>query len=268
MDTETQAMTWARPVERPFLKRVSDWVNRVSQTGNWLLTDFLTPREQFLLEQSIQSSGLEVESFGGTSFSERKRNLLMPGNWYPNEEDFQIATICADPFETSGLTHGSTLGSVLGTGLDRRKIGDILLQDGKAYVFCEREVANFLLGEWRQIGKTSISTFLQTESVIWQAPVVEKEVVSVASLRADAVLAQSCHWSRSQAQEAITRGRVSLNFVELTKPEAELAIGDVLSVRGFGRVQFLNHLGKSKKERERVEIGLHRSQSSASQVKS
>lgn len=253
---------WVRPAERPFVKRVSDWTTRVMETGNWVLTDFLTPREQLLLEQLTKNATLELEFYGGTPFAERRRALLMPGQWYPAEDDFQVIVVCANPIDSVPLSHGSTLGSVLAIGLDRKKIGDILLQNGKAYVFCVREVARFLLNEWHQVGKASISTTLQTEPVNWIPPVVEKVVVSVASLRVDAVVAQSCHWSRGEAQDAITHGRVFLNFVEVTKLDTEVAVGDLLSVRGFGRVQVLNYIGKSKKERDRIEVGINRSQTS------
>lgn len=262
-DSVRPSTMWIRPVERPFLNRISDWTSKVTATGNWVLTDFLTPREQHVFAGVADASGLELAVFGGTPFSERQRGLLMPSDWQPEEEDFQISILSVKPLEHAPLSHGSILGSVLGTGLDRKKIGDILIQDGVGYVFCVRDVVRMLQNDLHQIGKTPVSLALQMDGIAWRPPTVEKAVVSVASLRADAILAQSCHWSRSQAQEAITRGRVSLNFIELTKPEMELAVGDILSVRGFGRVQVLSQLGRSKKERERLEIGIHRSQSSS-----
>lgn len=261
-------MNWARPAERPFLKRVSEWGDRVAQTGSWVLTDFLTPRELFLLEQYQSNDSVVIARFGGNPYAERQRVLVMPGDWHPEPEDFQIVTICATPVERMAISHGSVLGSVLGTGLDRRKIGDIFVQNDKAYVFCQQEVSNFLFAEWRQIGRHAVSLEQITAAVEWEPPQFEKTIVSAASFRADAVLAQSCHWSRGQTQEAIARGHVSLNFSELTKPETDLAVGDVLSVRGFGRVQVLGLLGKSKKDRERIEIGVFRSQFTPQQSRS
>jgi RNA-binding protein YlmH len=49
---------------------------------------------------------------------------------------------------------------------------------------------------------------------------------------------------------------VSLNFAPLEKPDVQLEEGDLLSIRGFGRVRVLALEGESKKGRTRVQVGI------------
>lgn len=250
---------WARLDERPFLRRVLDITGTVIAERRWRLTDFLTPREQYLLQSVANHEGVCTAMFGGPEHAERKRALMMPEDWHPAGEDFQITLLFAATLNGADITHGSALGALLGTGLNRRKIGDIYPQDGGVYVAVCDEVAEFLLQEWVQVGRDVIRVEKVTRPVNLLAPRYEDEVVSVSSLRADAVLAQACRWSRSNAQQAILKSMVTLNFTELEKPDVVLDVGDLLSIRGFGRIRLLELQGESRKGRQRVKIGVLRS---------
>lgn len=252
---------WIRPSERPFVRRVDDWTERVRSGGSWVLTDFLSPREQALVAQHVQSTGLMIEGYGGYDGAERQRMLLMPDDWHPEPEDFQIALLevgAAQP--TEPLNHGSVLGAVLGTGLERRTIGDIaIVSETSAYLAVTRELQSHLRQSLLAVGRQAVwVNHLQTDA-LWPAVTYDAVTLSVASLRIDAVLAQACHWSRSRAQDAVAGGHVSLNHTPCDRTDESVQPGDVLSVRGFGRVRIIQELGETKKERTRLEVGIIRS---------
>lgn len=250
---------WTRPEERSFLRRALDWVEYVRSQHNWKLTDFLSPRELHLLESTVRNNGFVLSSFGGSSTAERKRVLVMPEDWYPQESDFQVDIHSVITPTGVALSHGGILGSVLGTGLERRKIGDIFTRDGTSFLAVCHDVSGFLTSEWHQVGKESVVVEKTTELLPFDAPKYERQTISVASLRVDAVVAQTCHWSRSDAQSALESGKVSLNFTEIKRTDTVIEVGDILSVRGFGRIAVTALLGASKKGRERVEVGVLRS---------
>ncbi len=256
MDQELHIEGWARPEERPFLRRAQDLALSVRQHGRWRLTDFLSPREMYLLKSVANRAGLVLASYGGAPESERKRALLMPDDWYPTADDFKTSILRARAISKVALSHGSVLGSILGTGLERRKIGDVYIEDDGAYVVVCREVEAYLQDHWTQVGREVITLNPVGPEVSLSPPQYEPRVISVASLRADAVVAQVCHWSRTTAQQYIQRGLVSLNYAPLEKPDEQLEEGDLLSIRGFGRVRVLALEGESKKGRTRVQVGI------------
>jgi RNA-binding protein YlmH len=256
MDQELLIDGWARPEERPFVKRAQDLAESVRHHGRWRLTDFLSPREMYLLQSVANREGIVLASYGGAPEAERKRALLMPENWHPEADDFKTSVLRARTVSKAALSHGSVLGSLLGTGLERRKIGDVYVQGDEAYAVVCREVEAFLLEHWTQAGREPIAVDPVGPDVTLHPPQYESRVVSVASLRADAVVAQACHWSRTAAQQSIQRGLVSLNYAVLQKPDELLEEGDLLSIRGFGRVRVLSVEGVSRKGRQRVQLGI------------
>lgn len=259
--TMDEQQAWVRPDERPFVHRVQDWLAQVDRTGMWYRTDFLTPREQWLAESTVRRGGLSVASYGGYRGAERQRLLIMPGDWGPESADFDCAVLSVHG--RSGLrqdfAHGHILGSALGTGVDRRKLGDIDVTATVAHLVVCADIVPFLRTAWRQVGRDDVDVDVAPELVQWSEPAYERDLVSVQSVRADGVVAQACRWSRSHAQEAIHRGLVTLNAAELGDPDARLAEGDQLSIRGFGRIKVMSFDGETRSGRQRIEIGILRS---------
>lgn len=59
---------------------------------------------------------------------------------------------------------------------------------------------------------------------------------TVSSLRLDAVVAGGFRLSRGTAAELIGMGRVKLRHLPEERPDARVAPGDAISVRGYGRL--------------------------------
>ena len=58
---------------------------------------------------------------------------------------------------------------------------------------------------------------------------------TVSSLRLDSVLAVGFSLSRGKAAEAVTSGRVQVNWTDCQKPDRPVAQGDTLILRGLGK---------------------------------
>ncbi|MCL6445510.1 MAG: hypothetical protein K6T83_18990 [Alicyclobacillus sp.] len=258
--TDVEA-SWLRPAEVPFHRRIQDVAGRVHAEQRWGLTDFLTPREAYIATAVARREDLVIATYGGYPYAERIRMLLMPDNWYPQDEDFAVTVLQVSPDGAGGqITHGEVMGSLLGTGVERRKIGDIAVSDGRAHVVTCSDIVPYLLAHWRQVGRRSVAVSpVSASDVIWAEPIYVRDIITVPSLRADAIVAHACHWSRAQSQEAVESGHISLNFTPLTRPDEIVQPGDLLSVRGFGRVKVYEVIGETRKERRRVEVGVLRS---------
>lgn len=254
---DARALGVIRESERPLVRRAEDFTRRVSARGTWERTDFLSPRERLLVASVIRRDGLVASSYGGYADAERVRLLIMPADWYPEPADFQVITLGVRTTET--LSHGAVLGAILGTGVERRKIGDIALADSQlAYVAVCSALESHLRLALRQVGRATV-TLETLQDVAWQVVTYEPAMLTVASLRVDAVVAQACHWSRSRAKDAVDAGNVSLNHAPCERTDETVEPGDILSVRGFGRIRIFTHFGQTKKDRERLEVGILRS---------
>ncbi len=81
-----------RADERTFIDSVGDWIEQVQGQYAPYLTEFLDPRQSYILETLIrQSSDLRFMFYGGYEQAERKRCLIFPDYYEPVEEDFETA---------------------------------------------------------------------------------------------------------------------------------------------------------------------------------
>ena len=254
-DTSTQG--WLRPSEQSFYRRATDLTAWVRREMNWKLTDFLSPREFQIVESVARRDGCLAVGYGGAAVSERLRAYVMPDDWQPQTEDFNITLLQAQTLEGE-LSHGAVLGSILGTGIDRRKIGDIEVREQSAIVAVCQDIVPFLQTHWVQAGRHAISLTVTSDDA-FVGPQYDDELVSLASLRVDALIGACCHWSRTKAKEAVERGDVSLNFTEVSNADEPVGTGDIVSVRHFGRIRIHETIGESKKGRLRIKVGIVKS---------
>lgn len=247
----------ARPSEQPFLRQSADWVQWVLRESNWRRTDFLSPREQKLLEGVVRREGCVVAFDGGGLGSERCRALVMPSDWMPQPTDFGVQLLTATVADGTP-THGAVLGSLLGTGIDRRKVGDVEIQEPRAVVAICEEILPFVRAHWLQIGRHSVSLEEASRS-LFRGPEYERAEVQLTSLRLDALVSACCRLSRSKAKAAVEGGDVTLNFTQVGDADAPVDIGDIVSIRRFGRIKVLDEQGESKKGRTRLVVGIVKS---------
>ena len=144
------------------------------------------------------------------------------------------------------------IGAILGLGVRREWVGDILVQDHGAYVFCLPSVAPALL-ELEQVGRTGVKAAAVELAAV---PVPERKVrpvtFTVQSARLDAVVSGMFRLSRTSAAAQIRAGAVHLNYAECLRPDAPAAPGDVLSLRGAGKGSVTEVGGMSRKGRQFV----------------
>ncbi|WP_067931551.1 RNA-binding protein [Alicyclobacillus kakegawensis] len=256
--SEEERSGWVRPGERATVRRLEDLARRAERTSQAVLTDFLTPREQHLTQSVAGSVGVAVTFYGGYPQAERKRALLAPDWWEAEASDFRMQALVMNPL--TGVRHGQVLGALLGTGIERRKVGDVSVSDDGIQVIVDVDLVGYLLAHWRRVGKHPVSLVtVPPEDLVWAAPAYRWAWVHVASPRVDAMVAAACHWPRAKAKEWVERGQVTLNFTELDKPDEEVAEGDVISVRGFGRIAVGEPDGQTQRGRERWRLGILRS---------
>ena len=85
----------------------------------------------------------------------------------------------------------------------------------------------------------------------------KKELTTVeASLRLDAIASAGFGISRSKMAELITGGNVRVNWKEIIQTSSQVKPGDLISIRGKGRLK-VGNITVTKKERYRVQLTKH-----------
>ncbi len=149
------------------------------------------------------------------------------------------------------LRHRDILGSLMGLGLTREKLGDILLPgDRTCQVVLLREVLPILLSQWESAGRWRLK--LREIPLASLSPGEAKVRLirdTVATPRLDAVLAAGFSLSRSKAMAYISAGKAAVNHRECLKGDKLVDVGDILTCRGLGKCVVREVPGQSKKGR-------------------
>ena len=243
--------------ERMLLARCLDRLELAQNRGVPAHTPLLSPVEQAALTDLLNAWGRPRHLFfGGYEDAERRLCAFLP-DWQ-EEESFlsdpegPLTAIEASYPPNADLGHRDILGALMGLGLTREKLGDILFpaQPGRCQVVCLREAAPILLSQWSEAGRWKVSLTEIGLSDLSPRPAQVKTIRdTVATPRLDAVLAAGFSLSRSKAAGYISSGKVALNHRECLKSDRTVEEGDVLTCRGLGKCVVKEVPGQSKKGR-------------------
>ena len=241
-------------------KRLIELSKVAYQRGIVTYSDFLNLNELNILH-SIPKSELycTYQTFGGYDLSERQMVAFLPDALYFNYE-FPISIIKIRPVQkkfAQELNHRDFLGAILNLGIERCKIGDILVQENEAYLFACNSLETFITEELIRIKHTSVCCDTNQWIDFHYEPAFQEIKGSVSSLRLDSLLALAFSESRSKLVAYIESGRVFVNGKLITSNGYQIKENDIVSARGLGRFQYKEILGQTKKGRNMVIIHLY-----------
>ena len=240
-----------------FEKRVQELANMAYNRDIVTFTDFLNLNELHMVNSlANRNPGIHLDSFGGYDFAERQIVAFIPDALsYDWEYPIQCIRILnkGAKFQTS-LTHRDYLGALIHLGIERSVLGDILVQKDGAYVFCQEHMVDFIIENLCRIRHTNVLAEVVKKPEELPALEFQTTTGSVASLRLDSILALAFHASRSSLVQNIESGNVFVNGKMITSNGYQLKEGDIISLRGKGKFQFMESGGQSKKGRLFVKI--------------
>lgn len=236
--------------ERQLLARVWDKAEQ-ARRGAPGSTPFLSQAQQQTAERLMPVLGHPRHIYsGGYPAAERRVCAFFP-QWQ-DEEDWTapFSALRCTWRDRERLTHRDFLGAVLGVGIEREKLGDILVGQDSCDLLVFTELVPFLKQNLSEAGRAH----LQVEEIpLPELAVPEKTVKvihdTVNTPRLDAVLSSGFSLSRGRAAEAIASGRVEVNHVPCLKGDKAVTQGDVLTCRGLGKCVVTGLGGQSKKGR-------------------
>ena len=223
-------------------------------------SDFLNLNELNILHTTPKQDWYtRYETYGGYEFSERQMVAFLP-DALCYEKSYPICALKIEPLQkkfAEKLSHRDYLGSILSLGIDRCKIGDILVEDEYAILFVHQTLKNFLFEELTRIRHTSIMlSEIDADAVSYQ-PKFKEICGTVSSLRLDSLLSLAFASSRSKLVSYIENGKVFVNGKLITSNGFQIKENDIVSVRGLGRFQFKESINQTKKGRYYVKIYLY-----------
>ena len=217
---------------------------------------FLTPAERVFIEKNCKRPiDGRIVFFGGYDEAERTLMMVIPEYIDDEEAKTEVSALLIKARNLREMSHRDFLGSLMGLGIKREMVGDILVFEDKCIIFVRTEIQEYIISNLGKIGRNGIEIQgCMPEEIEIPKRKTEQIDGTVAGVRLDSVLAVALKTSRSRCAEIIQGGLVSLNWEETENVSKNLSEGDIISVRGKGRFRVSRIGGLTKKGRYSISV--------------
>lgn len=252
--------------EQLLKKRILELSRLAYQRDIITYSDFLNLNELNILH-SLPKEELYTKYilFGGYELAERQMAAFLPDALYLRWKEWEESEHPSFPFSileivplhqkyAEALTHRDYLGAMLNLGIERSKIGDILVEDKNALFFAHNSMKSFLEKELTRVRHTAVSVRERQDTAFSYVPQFEEIRGTVASVRLDSLMPLAFASSRTRLRALIEGGKVFVNGKLITSNGYQIKENDVISVRGMGKFLYAGELSKTKKNRIYVVI--------------
>lgn len=235
-------------------KRFNELYNRANQNYYPVFSDFLNLEEQSVLAKSY----LPCVLYGGYEGAER-----VVAGFGDNvcEQDFPIRCVEIKPANkkfADKLSHRDFLGGLMNLGIKRELLGDIIIFKNSAYLFCLDKISNYIKDNLSRVRHTTVEVNEVDAPPVKAVEPKGAEEMVIASLRVDVAVCQVYNLSRNECAKLFETDKVFINSRKLESRSYQLKEGDMVSVRGYGRFQFVSVVRKTKKDRLVAEMIIYR----------
>ncbi|MEE1516566.1 MAG: YlmH/Sll1252 family protein [Lachnospiraceae bacterium] len=244
--------------EEVFLqKRLLELAERSYKCSQYFFTGFMSSADVSLLHEVVDNLNLAYKLWGGSESCERKMARFGDEASIGYDMPFPIEILHIEPLIekfSDEFSHRDFLGAIMNLGIKRETIGDIFVSGKQGYVFVDEKISEYIIENLDKIKHTHVKVSKIT-SLPEEFAVNLKEIkLLVSSLRLDVVIASKCKLSRNQALELFRDKKVFLNERLCENNSYNVKAGDIISVRGYGKMIFKEISGETRKGRIYIQM--------------
>ena len=243
--------------EEMIVKRhLADLSLRAENGGYYVYSDFLSPAEQALLAECKREGMVGAYSlYGGYDLAERRMAVFGSEREFGYSPEYPASWLMIAPVAkkfAEDLTHRDYLGSLMGLGITRDLLGDILVVEGNGYLFAAESIHAYLCENLTQVRHTKVACSSVDAPPAVALALPDEALFVVAGERLDAFVAGVYKLSRSESAALIEKGLVAIDGKVIEKGSVTPREGAMISVRGYGRFLYVGIAGDTRKGKLRI----------------
>ena len=240
--------------DKILFSKIIDQLNLCEKNYENTFTDFMPILKYLEFRSILIKHHIEqnISTFGGFEEAERIIIGFFPEYIEPDNNFFPISIleITYNEKYSRPLTHRDFLGAILGLGIDRTKVGDILIDNNKAICFLYNDIVDYVNINLEKVASTNVKTkVLKLQNYTIPTPKLQEKTIIISSIRIDSVLSSVFNMSRGKISDYIKGEKVFLNFAIETSSSKNVKENDIITLRGMGRIKILNVVGRTKKDK-------------------
>lgn len=230
--------------DKLLIAKLQDKIKHCKNRNKIVNTEFLNLHQKKLIQNKLNELKIKNYIFHG-GFDEAENQALII---YPEKLTEEIVRNAINdiinvikitlPNELVGeYEHRDYLSAVMRLGLERERIGDIIVYKTEAYIIALKENAQYIadsLKEFTRFKKSQIE-IIDVNDIKAKTPELMPVEIHVSSNRLDSIVSEIARTSRSKAEELIKNEKVSINCKYEYKSSKTVNIGDIIIVGGSGK---------------------------------
>lgn len=238
--------------DRKKLIRVIDLINDSIKTYDKKFSNFLSPSIYEIIKKYINIDDFNISFLG----NERKIMTIYPFYEDVKIKDYPIKAIkLSYNKKFSNIGHRDVLGTLMSLGIKRDNIGDIAVFNDKTFIVVKKNIFDYLKFNFKKIKNTPISLKeISYDKIRFPKKKFKKIKTTLKTNRVDAIISKGFGINRKSSKKFVINKKVKVNHFLISKPYKDINKGDLISVKGKGRLILSKKLGLSNKDRLKVII--------------
>lgn len=238
-------------------KRFKELGEKSWTCSQYFFTGFLSVSDISLLHDTCDRSGIKYTLWGGAENTERQIARFGDVDNIGYDVSFPIVILRISPLLmkfADEFNHRDFLGAIMNLGIKREMIGDIVVKGKESYVFAHENIADYIIENLDKVKHTHVKVEkLEVLPELLETKKQEKEIL-VSSTRLDVIIAGRYKLSRNQALQLFRSQKVFVNGRVCENNSYQVKEQDIISVRGFGKLEFRQISGETRKGRIYITI--------------
>ncbi len=243
-----------------FIARLEDMCRLTARRRQPVFSSFLNDREQFEAESFLSSRrDVTAEFWGGNEACTRKILRVCGEDCFAPDDhsDFPVFSLTLTYRKADKPGHRDFLGSFMALGIKRETLGDIFVGEGVTAVYCTKTARDMITDGVLTVGRVGVSVEdgITDEALAFiRPPDFEEITVIIASERVDCIVSGITGISREKSASLIRSGGLMLNYSECGNVSRMVSVGDVITLRGYGKFIVCGDAETTKKGRIKIEL--------------
>lgn len=209
----------------------------LNRLNNYQPTFFLDPKEQNDLKMKLKKN--EYKVFYPYKDSEK---VIFYINEVPEVILYEIKS-------KQELRHQDILGTMYSLNISPEMFGDIVLDNGRYFIYVLKLFQNYFEMNFTKVRNSSIELVRCDLDYLedFERKYETIEII-VSSERIDTVISSIIHCNRAMIKDKIKDKEILLNHELLKNNSYVLRVGDVFSIRRFGKYKYMGIIKQTKKD--------------------
>ena len=231
------------------LEKIENYIKLAEKTDIVIYSNQFFPVSQL---NNLKYSGMKFSFKGLNEDCEKKLLAVYPEYFSEDYLYFPVKYFkIIKKSKFINLEHKHYLGNILGLGIKREILGDLIVKNNECYGIILENMFDFLKENLLRINSSPVEIIEIGENEVPQNEFKELNI-RLSSLRLDSLVSELTNLSRALSVNYIDLGNVQVNYEIQREKSYRISVGDTIIIKKYGKFRIEAENGLTKKDKVKL----------------